>query len=72
MGVPGKNPTEHFLHPEEAVFLVENNVAVIFLNGKVLPLSAAYTILQKFGISFLKYAAYSHLTKAGYILRRAG
>ena len=71
MGIPGRSQDEHFLYQEEAVFLAEHNAAIIFLNGKVLPISAVFTILNQFGISFLKYAAYAQLIKAGYILRRA-
>uniref|UniRef100_A0A914C534 tRNA-splicing endonuclease subunit Sen54 N-terminal domain-containing protein n=1 Tax=Acrobeloides nanus TaxID=290746 RepID=A0A914C534_9BILA len=71
MGIPGRSQDEHFLYQEEAVFLAEHNSAIIFLNGKVLPISAVFTILNQFGISFLKYAAYAQLIKAGYILRRA-
>lgn len=63
---------DHFLYPEEAVFLAEHGAAVITTptNNQIVPLAAVFTILHHYDLSLLKYAAYVQMVKAGYVLRR--
>lgn len=60
----------HFLTPEEAVYLTEIGAAAILVDGNPLPLTHVYGILHHRKVSPFKYAAFTRLIKAGYVLKQ--
>jgi len=62
----------HYFHPEEALYLTENNIASVLSDRKRLHLRQVYSLTAARGISMLKYAAYAQMVRAGYTIRRAG
>uniref|UniRef100_A0A915DB63 tRNA-splicing endonuclease subunit Sen54 N-terminal domain-containing protein n=1 Tax=Ditylenchus dipsaci TaxID=166011 RepID=A0A915DB63_9BILA len=60
-----------YLCIEEALYLVESGLAVVSLEKKRLAVAQLYHILESANISRLKYAAYSEMVQAGYVLKRS-
>ncbi|CAI4221127.1 unnamed protein product [Auanema sp. JU1783] len=69
MGVPANNG-EHYLWPEEAIFLLEMCSAVIYCSGKPLTLLEGYRILEEKKVPHFKYLIYASLKKAGFVITR--
>lgn len=65
------NGADCFLYAEEALFLVDNNLANVYYKGNLLLLPHLYWILSNAAkISVFCYTVYSQMLKAGYILRK--
>ncbi|KAI1726536.1 hypothetical protein DdX_03258 [Ditylenchus destructor] len=68
MGFPRRNL--HYLYVEEALYLVQNELAIALFDGKRLSLPHLYQLLGTLNVSLLKYSAFSALIQAGYAVKR--
>ena len=68
MGIARKDG--HYFSMEEALYLAECGTAMIKCDSYVFPLAHLYTLLNSDGVSLFKYVIFSHLVRAGYIMRR--
>ena len=62
-----------FLHPEETAFLSEQCDLVLRepgTSGRVVSVRECYALLQECGVGSGRYAAYSHLKRLAYIVKR--
>ncbi|KAJ2946229.1 hypothetical protein O0L34_g5164 [Tuta absoluta] len=55
-----------YLHPEEALFLMEVNCLRLTYNGVIVSLQQAYSLLLRSKISILQYKVYASLSRIGY------
>lgn len=60
-----------WLRIEEALFLVENAVAVMFVGDWLMSVQDVYALMIGLGFKLRWYHAFAHLIKHGYIVRRA-
>ncbi|KAI1733004.1 tRNA-splicing endonuclease subunit sen54 n-term domain-containing protein [Ditylenchus destructor] len=68
MGFPRRNL--HYLYLEEALYLVQNELAIALFDEKRLSLPHLYQLLGTLNVSLLKYSAFSTLIQAGYSVKR--
>jgi tRNA-splicing endonuclease subunit Sen54 len=59
-----------WLHPEEALFLMDEGSMEVYFGGVPLSLQKAYTVLLANVMPMCHYQAYAHLCRYGYIVQR--